>query len=932
MSGAEDRIRVVLVSPSDVAEEREAATRVIDELNRGSAGNRLTLWKWETDARAGLHHDGPQGLIDELLRIQDADLVIGVFWTRFGTPTGDSGSGTEHELRNAWQAWRERGSPEVMAYFSNRRARFEDEGQAAQLHRLLAFRDAMPREQLWWSYEAPVDFERLLREHLTRFILGRAAPLASRDREVRFNLPDVVASFIGRERELAELDRALCIDEAVVTQAITGLGGVGKSQLAARYVQERARDHSIVAWIRAEDGGVADLAALGAELGIDGAGRSTTEIAERAVQWLTDTERSWLLVFDNVESAEQLERVRPHGRRGKVLATSRDRTLRRYGRLITVDVFDPDTATTYLTERADRPGDTAGARDLAEALGCLPLALSHAAAYCQLGVSFGDYLALLAELPARDLFSTDPERSHERTVASTWTVSIREAGEGAPLARHVLEMASFLAPMAIPKDLFIALLDDDSAGERKRLADALNALSRFSLATVGEDGVSVHRLLARIVREDISEASGRRAARSGLVSLDRAFASYADAELPECWPRCDSLLAHAFAVAATFPEPGADAPRLIELLIRACRYLYCSGERQRGLQAADSTFEHALRLLGDEHATTLAARHERAIAHFASKRYGEAIAIYEPLLDDQRRVHGDDHPDTLRTRNSLAAAYQLQRRVDDAITIYRPLLDDQERVLGSEHADTLRTRNNLAVAYGEASRIDEAIAIYEPLLDDLKRVLGPEHPDTLRTRSNLVVARDLAGEQRAIESYEPLLADQERLLGGEHPETLRTRSNLANAYRAAGQRGQAITSYESLLADQERLLGTAHPETLRARGNLAYAYQDAGRVKEAIAIYELLLVDMERVLGSDHPEVLRTRHNVAVAYQDDKRDADAIVVYEHLLSDQRRALGSEHPHTELTMTNLAIAYRSVGRRAAAKRLVRSRRTGAETSD
>jgi len=106
-------VRIVVVSPGDVAQERAVAQTVVDELNRGVAadrGCRLSLWRWETDARPGMHLQGSQELIDELMDIEDADVVVGVFWKRFGTPTGEAASGTEHELRRAWSAWQERGA------------------------------------------------------------------------------------------------------------------------------------------------------------------------------------------------------------------------------------------------------------------------------------------------------------------------------------------------------------------------------------------------------------------------------------------------------------------------------------------------------------------------------------------------------------------------------------------------------------------------------------------------------------------------------------------------------------------------------------------------------------------------------------------------------------------------------------------------------
>jgi hypothetical protein len=171
-------IRVVVLSPGDVAEERATVAVVVDELNRRVArshGCLLSLWRWETDARAGLHIAGPQGLIDERMEIGESDIAIGIFWWRFGTPTGDARSGTEHELRRAWEAWRENHRPDVMVYFCEREGFPASKAEAEQLMQVMAFREELPREQLWWSYTTPVEFERLVRGHLEDVIVRRAA-------------------------------------------------------------------------------------------------------------------------------------------------------------------------------------------------------------------------------------------------------------------------------------------------------------------------------------------------------------------------------------------------------------------------------------------------------------------------------------------------------------------------------------------------------------------------------------------------------------------------------------------------------------------------------------------------------------------------------------------------------------------------------------
>jgi hypothetical protein len=173
-------IRVIVVSPGDVAAERKRLAMVVEELNRGLApalGVEITLWRWETDASPGLHLRGPQGLIDDEMWLEHADFVIGIFWNRLGTPLPNAESGTAHELRRAWSLWRTTGRPQVLVYFCERRARLRTTSEAAQLHALFEFREAMPDEQMRWQYNSMTEFEREVRQHLTRHLLHGAPPL-----------------------------------------------------------------------------------------------------------------------------------------------------------------------------------------------------------------------------------------------------------------------------------------------------------------------------------------------------------------------------------------------------------------------------------------------------------------------------------------------------------------------------------------------------------------------------------------------------------------------------------------------------------------------------------------------------------------------------------------------------------------------------------
>ncbi len=167
------RLRLVVASPADVNAERAIVTKVVDELNKGIAADRgleVCVIRWETDTYPGFHAEGPQGLIDTILHIEDCDVVIGIFWKRFGTLTKEGTTGTEHEIRRAYEAWEKHKRPQLMVYFNQKPSTPQSEEEARQWGQVLRFRKEFPKEGLWWSYKGTIQFERILRAHLTSLI------------------------------------------------------------------------------------------------------------------------------------------------------------------------------------------------------------------------------------------------------------------------------------------------------------------------------------------------------------------------------------------------------------------------------------------------------------------------------------------------------------------------------------------------------------------------------------------------------------------------------------------------------------------------------------------------------------------------------------------------------------------------------------------
>jgi hypothetical protein len=165
-------LRVFVASPTDVGDERTAVDEVVAELNatwNRRIGIRLEVLKWETHSfpSAGTR---PQETVLRQIGT-DYDIFIGIMWTRFGTPTGQYGSGTEEEFHAAMARFREnRDSVHVMFYFKNAPVP-PAELDPEQLARVHDFKKSLGEEGTYhWTFGTTQEFSSFLRAHLARVV------------------------------------------------------------------------------------------------------------------------------------------------------------------------------------------------------------------------------------------------------------------------------------------------------------------------------------------------------------------------------------------------------------------------------------------------------------------------------------------------------------------------------------------------------------------------------------------------------------------------------------------------------------------------------------------------------------------------------------------------------------------------------------------
>ncbi|WP_341811230.1 tetratricopeptide repeat protein [Wolbachia endosymbiont (group A) of Oxytorus armatus] len=736
----------------------------------------------------------------------------------------------------------------------------------------------------------------------------------------RFEVRNPVGSFTGRKTELEKLHESIQESQGVATVisqlvSISGLGGIGKTELVRKYIEEHNKDydHNII-WVNAAtyETMVRSFLKLANELlGIPTEDRDIESIVRDIYAFFA--KRKSLFVFDNAEEYRSegqdagISQFLPShflssdDNKPSVLITSRNQ---KWGDIksLTLGAFTEPESMDFIRKALGIKDESQEneIKNLAETLQHFPLALQQAVVYIKerdialknVGVKFeiSDYLKRYKKEAEKLLdfkFPKDSDNSYTKTTFITWKITINKIKDNAEYgqqAKEILDIIAYIASDNIPVEMFLGL-----ERNREKLGDAIQLLKQYSMINSGEEqsSVNVHRLVQQVTRIELEKQGKDKVVKKTFELLEESFPYGSDkledyAKKRQLLPHLETFLSHI----DDWLEKNPLEKQTIEKY-----YL-----------------EDLLICMDDGYHDLGNPRRQKE--------------LLERVLPIQEKHYGPDHPEIAITLANLGNADGTLGDSQKAKALLEQALAIKEKHYDSDHFEVARTLVNLGNAHYALGDSQKAKELLEQALPIFKKHYSPDHPGVAKLLANLGNAYgDLGNPQKQKELLEQALIIDEKYYGFDHLTVAMILVNLGIAYGDLGNPQKAKKLLERALPIFEKHYGSGHFQVAKLLTNLGAVYRTLGNPQKAKELLERALVIQEKHYGPDHFEVAITLTNLGIACGDLGDPQKQKELLERALAIKKKHYRPNHFEVARALVNLGNAYKDLGNPQKAKELL-----------
>jgi tetratricopeptide (TPR) repeat protein len=571
--------------------------------------------------------------------------------------------------------------------------------------------------------------------------------------------------FSGRDTLLEQVHAAFAVDEpGIVTPALTGLGGSGKTQIALEYAYRYQEEYKAVFWLQAEtrDQLLSDVTQLAALLDLPERNESDQARVVAAVRDWLEEEQGWLLVLDNADDMKLVKDVRPTRGSGHVLLTTRAEVLpgTEYD-VVQVESLTTEEAARFLLRRAGLLGPGApleaaspeqqqAARAIVEEVGGLPLALDLAGAYIQeTGCGLSGYLDVYRKMLEEVRSERDKDASvPPEAVVVGCVLALEQTDRRSGASVELLQLCAFLAPEAIPESLvkedvpFRLVALREAAGDALQWNTTLAALQRFSLLErQSETEMLSQHPLVRAAMQALSADEGKLLAESVISLVGEAFPKLER----ENWERCQQLLPHALVCAGYIEERHLVSGDAAILLSLAGMYLRSRTRYAESLPLVQQALKIAEQVLESDDSNLAMFLNNLALVHEDQKQYEQALLLYQRALKIREKAYGPDDLSVAESLTDLGFLCSSLKWYEEALLLHQRALKIKEKTSGPDHPGVAQSLTNLARVHYALRQYEEALLLFQRALEILEHALGPNHPRVATCLEELAVVLDDLG-------------------------------------------------------------------------------------------------------------------------------------------------------------------------------------------
>ena len=728
------------------------------------------------------------------------------------------------------------------------------------------------------------------------------------------NIPTNADHILGRATELAQAHDHLAQHQATVL--FNGIGGIGKTALASKYMAVYGSDYKHLAWITVQSTlaeAFTNNAPLLASLQITQQVQDyiTAKQLDKAFEYLFHQlnllERT-LVVIDNANDLDDLDQYKNWFDTANChfLITSRSQPSE--WATVEVDSLPEDEAVRLFRKlHLSVSAEDEAIKNLLSKLFYHTLLIELVAkAGASTGIPFADLQTMIETqfIHHQSLNEAPiPTGKHGSVVATNlkkakiedyiWLIFSQVKGLDEE-SKHLLK-AMALLPVATPFDLdflkghFAFFNIPDAVAHLDALTE--RGWLQKEQAEGQKPYFKMHPLIADVVVEhlkvDVQYAEMYILYITDLIRYDTVNPKYSFFKTNDDKPFAERL-SKLFFEENTF--------RMSDLLGRLGYLEEHFGFYQKSIILKYRTLEISKNIFERNHPNIATAQNNLATMYSVLGRYDEAAILLESSLESDLKNFGPNHSRVTTGQNNLATVYKKLGKYEQAATLL--VVASENNLKDSDHSNAAISQSNLAMVLIDLGKYDEAANLLESVLESDLKSYSEGHPNIAVSQSNLAtVYLDLGKFDEAVILLEAALESDLKNFGKEHPTVAESQSNLANVYKDLRRLDKATSLLESALESNIKNFGKEHPAVAVSQSNLANVYTDLGRYDKAINLLELALESDLKNFGNDYPSVAFKQNNLAHAYKNSGQSGVAKTLWLAAYQNCLRNLGASHPHT-----------------------------------